>query len=47
MSSTDQNENLNVMGKDRNQKVRVCLSRTEGISLDDSKVLQKYLDLVG
>jgi hypothetical protein len=46
MSSTDQNENLNVVGKDRNQEVRVCLPRTVGISLDDNTILQKYLDLV-
>ncbi len=46
MSCTDQNENLIVMGKDMNQEVRVCLSRTAGISLDDNTVLQKYLDLV-
>ncbi len=46
ISSTDQNENLSVVGKDRNQEVIVCLPRTEGISLDDSTALQKYLDLV-
>jgi hypothetical protein len=46
MSSTDQNENLSVVGKGRNQEVRVCLSRTVVISLGDSTVLQKYLDLV-
>ena len=46
MPSTDQNENLSVMGKGRNQEVRVCLTRPAGISLDDSTVLQKYLDLV-
>ena len=46
MSSTDQNENLSVVGKGRNQEVRVCLPRTAGISLDDSTALQKYLDLV-
>ena len=34
------------MGKDRNQEVRVFLPRIAGISLDDSTVLQKYLDLV-
>jgi hypothetical protein len=46
MSSTDQNENLSVVGNDRNQEVRVCLPRTVGISLDDNTDLQKYLDLV-
>ncbi len=35
-----------MVGKGRNQEVRVCLSRTVGISLDDIIVLQKYLDLV-
>jgi hypothetical protein len=46
MSSTDQNENLSVTRKGRNQEVRVCLPRTAGISLGDSTDLQKYLDLV-
>ncbi len=46
MSSTDQNENLSVVGKDRNQEVRACLPHTAGISLDDITALQKYLDLV-
>ena len=46
MSSTDQTENLSVMGKGRNQEVRVFLPRIAGISLDDSTVLQRYLDLV-
>ncbi len=46
ISSTDQNENLSVVGKGRNQEVRVCLPRTAGISLDDNTALQKYLDLV-
>jgi hypothetical protein len=35
-----------VVGKGRNQEVRVCLPRTTGMSLDDSTALQKYLDLV-
>ncbi len=35
-----------MVGKGRNQEVRVCLPRTVGISLDDNNVLQKYLDLV-
>jgi hypothetical protein len=46
MSSTDQNKNLSVVGKGRNQEVRGCLPRTVGISLGDNTVLQKYLDLV-
>jgi hypothetical protein len=46
ISSTDKNENLSVVGKGRNQEVRVCLSRTAGISLDDNTALQKYLGLV-
>ncbi len=36
-----------MVGKGRNnQEVKVCLPRTAGISLGDSTVLQKYLDLV-
>ncbi len=35
-----------MVGKDRNQEVRVCSPRTVGISLDDNTALQKYLDLV-
>jgi hypothetical protein len=46
MSFTDHNENLSVVGKDRNQEVRVCLPRTVDLSLDDSTDLQKCLDLV-
>jgi hypothetical protein len=46
MSPTDQTENLSLMGKDRNLEVRVFLPRIAGISLDDSTVLQRYLDLV-
>jgi hypothetical protein len=34
--STDQKENLSVVGKGRNQEVRVCSPGTVGISLDDS-----------
>jgi hypothetical protein len=32
MSSSDQNENLNVVGKGRNQEVRVCLPHTNSSS---------------
>jgi hypothetical protein len=46
VSSTDQNENLSVAGKGRNQAARVFLPRIAGISLEDSTMLQRYLDLV-
>ncbi len=46
MTSVDQNENPSVVGKGRKQEVRVYLPHTMGISLGDSTVLQKYLDLV-
>jgi hypothetical protein len=46
MSPTDQTENRILMGKGRNQEVRVFLPRIAGISLDDNTDLQRYLDLV-
>ena len=46
MTSADQNENPSVVGKGRNQEVRVCLPHTMVISRGDSTALQNYLDLV-
>jgi hypothetical protein len=46
VSSTGQNESLSVVGKGRHQEARVFLPRIAGISLEDSTILQRYLDLV-